>query len=77
MKKEYQDYLERMQRFNEWEEQQAKAQPKDTPTKVREHLAMMEFAHQIIPKEKKEQMTKEKIDKAFAVKALYKRYEKY
>ena len=61
MKNEYKAYLERMNRFNEWEQQRNLEHTKDTATSVKEHLALMELDHQLIPEDKKEQLRKEKI----------------
>ena len=61
MKNEYKAYLERMNRFNEWEQQRNLEHTKDTATSVKEHLAFMELDHQLIPEDKKEQLRKEKL----------------
>jgi len=78
MKNELQKYIERMNKYNKWEEEYKLKNPYTPEEKVKQYIELMELAYTTVPSETIEILYKEKLKRLINErKMLLKAYKKF
>jgi hypothetical protein len=78
MENELKKYIERMNKYNQWEEEYRLQNPYTEKQKIRQYLELMDLAYKTVPQKRIEKIYKEKLERLIKEKKmLIEGYKKY